>query len=73
LRLARLVVRPAIQREDEMEERKDKREERVEDLQVRDDEARDIAGGAKKREGRVAKKSRAGHVTGKLPIGRRDA
>jgi hypothetical protein len=56
-----------------MAERKDKQEERVEDLQVREDEARDVAGGAKKREGRVAKKGTTGRVTGKLPIGRRDA
>jgi hypothetical protein len=31
-----------------MEERKDKREERVEDLEVRKDEAGDVAGGKRK-------------------------
>jgi hypothetical protein len=39
-----------------MEERKDKREERVEDLEVRDDEARDIAGGRRKQIIRYGKK-----------------
>ena len=43
-----------------MAERKDKREERVEDLQVRDDEARDIAGGKKHPKGKVNRRSRAG-------------
>jgi hypothetical protein len=43
-----------------MEERKDKREERVEDLQVQDAEARDIAGGKKAPRGKVQKRSRAG-------------
>ena len=53
-----------------MAERKDKREERVEDLQVRDDEARDIAGGKKNPRGNVNRKSRAGT---KPIIHRRDA
>jgi hypothetical protein len=52
-----------------MAERKDKREERVEDLQVRDDEARDIAGGKKARGKKAAKKS----VQGTTPIHRRQA
>jgi hypothetical protein len=43
-----------------MEERKDKREERVEDLQVRDDEARDIAGGKKDVDRKKHRRSRAG-------------
>lgn len=48
-----------------MEERKDKPEERVEDLEVRDDEARDIAGGKKKARRRVAGKKGQGHAAAK--------
>jgi hypothetical protein len=56
-----------------MAERKDKREERVEDLQVREDEARDIAGGAKKGEGRKHGKKAGTRATGTTPIHRREA
>jgi hypothetical protein len=51
-----------------MAERKDKREERVEDLQVREDEARDIAGGKKKARASRAAKSGSGHAAGTKPI-----
>jgi hypothetical protein len=50
-----------------MEKRKEKREERVEDLEVRDDEARDIAGGRKKKSSaakKSVKASRHGHGHG---------
>jgi hypothetical protein len=54
-----------LRREEQVEERKDKPEERVEDLEVRDDEARDIAGGKKKAGRRVAGKKGQGHAAAK--------
>lgn len=54
-----------LRREELMEERKDKPEERVEDLEVRDDEARDIAGGKKKARAKAGKRAKAvGHGHG---------
>lgn len=53
-----------LRREEQMEERKDKPEERVEDLEVRDDEARDIAGGKKKAGVRYGKKGAGRRVAG---------
>jgi hypothetical protein len=47
-----------------MEERKDKQEERVEDLEVREDEARDVAGGKRKDTYRIKGKKARASTTG---------
>lgn len=48
----------------------DQREERVEDLEVRDEDAREIAGGRIRRKGRAAKKGGAARGDAKSLHGR---